>query len=107
MSNFDNLKRYVLLEKHVLTVRVVGIFTYVDAIKLRNQLQKSSEFKDMVVYEIQGPYTVNSDDSDLGCFGIMAKNAWNLLEQTIPQKCLDFLPIEFNEKKTKPRKKFE
>ena len=58
--NHSNLSRYVLLEKSPTNAKVIGIFTYKDAVKKKEEL--SSEFLfnkiSLYSYEIQGPFNI-------------------------------------------------
>ena len=65
MFSSKNLSRYVLLEKSPTNTKVIGIYTYAEAIKKKEELTSKLAFQSISVYgyEIQGPFNVNLNDN--------------------------------------------
>ena len=60
MNYCNNLSRYVLLEKSPTNTKVIGIYTYKDAVKKKEDLSSEIFFNKISIYnyEIQGPFNV-------------------------------------------------
>lgn len=66
MNYSSNLSRYVLLEKSPTSTKVIGIYTYKDAVKKKEDLSSEFLFNKISIYsyEIQGPFNVQVKESE-------------------------------------------
>ena len=66
MNYSNNLSRYVLLEKSPTSTKVIGIYSYKDAVKKREDLSSEILFNKISIYsyEIQGPFNVQVKEID-------------------------------------------
>lgn len=60
MNVSDSVSRFVLLEKSPTSVKVIGIYTYNDAAKKKEELMSQNMFNSFSIYgyEIHGPFNV-------------------------------------------------
>ena len=60
MNMSDSVSRFVLLEKSPTSVKVIGIYTYNDAAKKKDELISQMRFNSFSIYgyEIHGPFDV-------------------------------------------------
>lgn len=60
MNISDSVSRFVLLEKSPTSVKVIGIYTYNDAAKKKEELMSQNMFNNFSIYgyEIHGPFSV-------------------------------------------------
>lgn len=66
MNYSNNLSRYVLLENSPTSTKVIGIYTYKDAVKKKEELSSELLFNKISIYnyEIQGPFNVQVKEVD-------------------------------------------